>query len=619
MIRIANRLIELTCNEDGTGLVLRDIQRGLSWKLDEQTRRCRIGGDKGDRPLGAGMASALDTGAVVMQFVVEGEFLTLLWELKDDYVEVTATFGGDGGRLQSVALPGSFAPAEGKLTLALPIMQGLLFDGRGPSFEESVAYGGHERFSMAMMGYLAPRGSLLAAVESFTDWDAVVGKRDDGSTYAFCRQLLSLGAMRYLRKVRLYPCDAGLTALCKRYRQRAKERGWWKHWDEKIAERPVVEQLFGSLMAFIGYCQGPTDYVASCRRLRDMGFDRAFIYPVRFCAPVMGFLMGGKPPINLGEADIAAIKALGYNVAPWAWVFEALDDGSDALRRTFRIGPDGKKITGWRIDQQQWHPRCTPYQIRSMREAYAGPMRDMTWVHYDVNATLGPLECFAADHDLHAGGPLDKRGDYPFVRELFGVGVNGNRAVSSEGFVDRFAADYHIGSTKLLPSFGAAEFWTVPMTMLVYHDSVVHDWWEVHNYNSLGDKFRHTYRWGVKDSGFPRLKAAMDALMGCPPNVFPFGSQYYWNPPGTPNTAEFTLTLDDPSVQEALEAALPVTRLHRRIGKCSLDSHEFLSEDGAVQTTTFSDGTRVVANFDSRPREAPGVGQVQPEGWRLVE
>jgi hypothetical protein len=50
---------------------------------------------------------------------------------------------------------------------------------------------------------------------------------------------------------------------------------------------------------------------------------------------------------------------------------------------------------------------------------------------------------------------------------------------------------------------------------------------------------------------------------------------------------------EDAAVQEALIAALPVARLHRRIGKLELLSHAFLSEDGAAQATIFADGTYV--------------------------
>ena len=70
----------------------------------------------------------------------------------------------------------------------------------------------------------------------------------------------------------------------------------------------------------------------------------------------------------------------------------------------------------------------------------------------------------------------------------------------------------------------------VPMTMLVYHDSCLHDWWEVHNYNGLPgwQVGAEGHGFGLVGNGLPLLKAAQDALYGCPPNVFPFGRQYGW-------------------------------------------------------------------------------------------
>lgn len=75
------------------------------------------------------------------------------------------------------------------------------------------------------------------------------------------------------------------------------------------------------------------------------------------------------------------------------------------------------------------------------------------------------------------------------------------------------------------------------------------------------------------------------------------------------------MAFEDAAVQEALAAALPVTRLHRRIGKLELLSHEFLSEDGALQTTTFADSTRVTVNFADEPRIVDGIGLVGPKRW----
>jgi len=244
-------------------------------------------------------------------------------------------------------------------------------------------------------------------------------------------------------------------------------------------------------------------------------------------------------------------------------------------------------------------------------------MAEMTWTHYDVNATVGPRECYAQEHPWHRGRILDRRGDLAFLRELLGPGTNGNRVVSSEGVRDCLADVYDIGSTKLLPAWGEAVFWTVPMTMLVYHDALVHDWWEVHNYNAAG-RFDHVDRWGRKCDGFPREKAALDALCGCPPNVFPFGKQYRWVDIAARKTESYTVRFEDAAVQEALAAALPVARLHRRIGPLEMRSHAFLAEDGGVQVCEYADGTRVFANFGEEARQVEGVGELAGKSWKAV-
>jgi len=616
-IEITNGALSLCCAADGTDVVVRDEKRELSWNLDEHTRVYRIDGERDSRLLGSGSAVVLGERAIRQEFEAEGEKLTFLWKLLEDGLEVELSCREEGERLNGVALPGSFLPEEGKLQLALPVMQGLLFDGRGEPFEDHLRYGGHQSLSMAMLGYLTERAGLLASIESNTDWSGTIGKRDDGTIYAHADQLPSLGRMGYERSVRLYPTDSGLTGLCRRYRRRVQERGGWKPWAEKIAERPVVERLFGALMAFVGYNQGEIDYAAECGKLRGMGFDRAFLYPVRFNTYSRDFKMGGDDPIHLTDGEIQAIKELGYDVAPWSWVYEALDDGSEEVDSGYSRDASGAKIPHWKIDQFQWYLCCTPFQTEFVERAYEGSMAEMTWTHYDVNATVGPRECYALDHPWHRGQLLDRRGDQAFLRDLLGPQTNGNRVVSSEGVRDNLADVYDIGSTKLLPSWGEAIFWTVPMTMLVFHDALVHDWWEVQNYNAAGH-FDHVSRWGRKCDGFPRRKAAMDALYGCPPNVFPFGKQYRWVDIQTRKTESYQVGLEDPPVQEALAAALPVTQLHRRIGQLDMLEHVFLAQDGAVQCSEFADGTRVFANFAEEVREVEEIGELPGKSWKAV-
>ena len=92
--------------------------------------------------------------------------------------------------------------------------------------------------------------------------------------------------------------------------------------------------------------------------------------------------------------------------------------------------------------------------------------------------------------------------------------------------------------------------------------------------------------------------------------------QYGW--PGRDHeTYLYRYRFEDPVVQHALQQALPVARLHRRIGKADLAAFRMLSDDGYVQQTEFSDGTSVVANFANELRDAgTGIGPIQPLTWR---
>ena len=61
-----------------------------------------------------------------------------------------------------------------------------------------------------------------------------------------------------------------------------------------------------------------------------------------------------------------------------------------------------------------------------------------------------------------------------------------------------------------------------------------------------------------------------------------------------------------------------MAQLHKTIGMAELVSFDFLSEDRAVQTTTFSDGTCIVVNLAEREPEASGLGALPPHSWRRL-
>lgn len=325
--------------------------------------------------------------------------------------------------------------------------------------------------------------------------------------------------------------------------------------------------------------------------------------------------MGGRAPIDLSADTVAAVKALGYDVAPWSWVNEALDDGTEAIRRTFRRDPAGKVRPSWRIEDQQWNAVCSSVMADYKARENAGAMADMSWDHFDVVTCAANDECHALDHPGHLGRPLSRAEDRANLQALLRAGQHGNRAVSSESFNDAYAADYDLGSVKAFPMFRHWPFWPVPLTGLVYHDSLIHSHWEVHNYNFAG--FSRMGPDGLFEygGGRPRLQSALDALMGTPPDVFPFGAQYQWTGRGA-ETSLTSFRFEDPEVQLALRHALPVARLHREIGRLEMTEFDILSEDGNLQRSVFADGTAVVANFGPElRRDVEGVGSLAGESW----
>jgi hypothetical protein len=123
---------------------------------------------------------------------------------------------------------------------------------------------------------------------------------------------------------------------------------------------------------------------------------------------------------------------------------------------------------------------------------------------------------------------------------------------------------------------------------------------------------------GRQGCGLPKLKAAIDALHGYPPNLFPFGKQYAWADFEARRTYSYLVRLEDAPVQEAIAAALPVAKLHRKIGRLEMTGFEMLSDDGALQVTTFADGTRIVANLADDAREVEGAGQMAGQSWHAL-
>jgi len=615
MEKLANDIVELAISDDGLSIAIEDRRRGATWLLDTahwgyDTQQLADSPTCSPlTPFDAGQTARNSERELQVTYSIPGGQAIYRWRLLDDGLAVTLNVQSE--QVQRIALPGSFRAAAGKREVLIPRNQGALLRENGPS------YGIRDRYVMlSMCAYLGDRGALVSTLEGERDRLYLHGRGAEG---LYCLWELNPCEVEgwYEREVRLYPCDSTITAVAKRHRRRVVERGQLVTWEEKIRRKPIVEKMFGALIAFIGYNQSrQLDYVAAARTVRAAGFEAVLYCPVRFNALSLNFRMGGDPPIRLSDAELRGMQGAGGILAPWSWVYDGLDDGTQEVRRQFRVDRHGQFTAHWQMDDDIFNKVCTPYQIEFMRKQLAGDMREMGYIHYDVNGIRGGEPCFSHDHALHGHRPVTAREDQLRVQELLGAGVNGNRLVGSEGFNESFTPYYDIGTQKYDPSWGDAHAIPVPLTMLVFHDSTVHQYWELHTYNltpgfQSDDGIAHT------GAGRAEKKAAMDALYGSPPQVFPFGRQYYF-PEGyeAHKTASYDVHVEDAEVARALRAALPVARLHKEIGKHEMLSFDFVTEDYAVQTSLFADGTRIVANISDEEKATPAYGRLPANSWK---
>lgn len=616
VVHLENALMRLSVGSTPGSIILEDRKRQMRWILDPPTYTRAA--DPVPRYRLPSPDVCREGDALITTYFPQEGAIQIRWELGKDHVKVLLTSASL--TVDSIDLPGTFRPARGSAQLLVPVYQGILYQGGDTPWEDVREGGGHERLSLSLLALLGEKAALMSTAESPTNW---CGRYGEDARSPYCAFQMERCAVHgwYEREVRLYPVPSDVTAIALRYRQRVQERDEFVSWDEKIERKPILKNLFGACMAFIGYNKATgIDYAASARRMHEFGFKQVLYYPVRMCNYSLDFLMGGDQPIWLSDREIARMHQVpGALVAPWGWYFEGLDDASPRMRRLFKHDAKGACYNGWRIEKNQWKHICTPYQIEESKRRFRGDLRAMDWIHYDVTATaLGHTPCLRTDHALHGNRPVARREEVDWIRRLLGPDTNGNRIVSSEGFTDRYTPSYDIGSTKLMVDPRNLRATPVPLTGLVFHDSTIHDWWELHNYNPSPCWGVSFSRFGATGNGWGAQKAAQDALYGCPPNVFPFGRQYGWTDIASRRTFAYQLHFEDQAVQDALALALPVAKLHAQIGRCAMTSFEFLSEDGLLQSTSFSDGTRIVANLGDQPCEAPRLGVLAAHQWKKI-
>jgi len=629
MLTIKGQSLQLYMNEDGTEIAIEDLARGESWRLDESTRLVAHGVSRFDHQafraevitgtdaqvtlIRPGVARKINDTTIEARHRTPAGEMILRWVMERDRLRIIAEPAMESD-LTALALPGTFRP-EGATAFkaAVPLGQGVLHTGRGPAFFHPLCMHGHGGgFTLSMFGQIAGEGALVVITESDADVALHWEKTSAGAVNLMWVQHASMGALTYPRETVIFVESPNLTSICKRYRRYEIAAGRFKSWQEKITERPRLAELFGCATVFIGYHQdADLDYAESFRQLKAMGIERAYVYPT-YLASTIDIQSDDFRSIDIRD-QLPLLRELGYLAGSFIYIMDGPMGDGEAPLRDLRLTAEGQPAVAWQIDDLTWYNLSGGKRLAWAQKLLDDEHRQLDAVHYDVLCCTSMLEDYHPDHRADAQADRENR------KAMLQYAASKGLLVSSEGFSDRMTAYYDLGSVKFAHALGGDEYCVVPMTMLVYHDSAYHLWWEVDNYNNMEHRSQfcrgQTTRlyWG---GGSPRLQAAMDALMGTPPDIFPFGLQYNFVPHTSPQKYLYRFRLEDPLVREAIECAKPVMTLNARVGPCEMEEHILHTPDGAVQETVFADGTHVIANFANVTQEIPGLGSLPPESWR---
>jgi len=415
----------------------------------------------------------------------------------------------------------------------------------------------------------------------------------------------------YDRKV-LYHFSAsgGYVALAKRYREYAKSIGFLKTLREKRKLRPDIEKLIGAPDIW------GADGLPFCRSAKAAGIDR--------------MIVNG----TWSKADTEAIKAMGYLNS----VYDNYEDiweggpgryGDCKTPDDAPLRADGKRQLGWPtwkrdpktnkpildpktkrpIVIRQAYKRCSaldlPVAKRWIPKDQAKHPRNARFL--DVTTATGLRECYDPKHRCTRTVDREyKMGLAKYVAEGLRLVLGGEHGrwwgahiydywegMQSGGFYSWPAG--HVGMDipqkredigENYMKYGIGHYYRIPLWELVFGDCVVSTWY-------WGDSTGH-----LREAA-PELSYKKDCF-----NILYGTVPLYWV------SKPYSFKWSDRELRaRLLESYRNTCKVHEQTGYEEMLNHEFVTEDRAVQRTTFSSGITCTVNFGSKPYEIEDGGR----------
>lgn len=427
----------------------------------------------------------------------------------------------------------------------------------------------------------------------------------------------SRGKLAYQRKMKLKFVNNGYVGMSREYRENVINTGKYVSLKDKIAKNPNVKKLIGApdVKIYIytnrpnkpyfrswsepvlnGYSKIHTTFEQVGEMAEDLkasGVDEALI------------LLGGWnnagydrehvdmwPPAK-GAGGEEKLSKLSEKISDLGYVFSLHDNYQDFYPdapsyddRYIMKNPDGSTMNGGIWDGGLCKLICSKKAIELIRRNMKLIRNKVKISSYYLDTiTSAPLyECFDPAHELTRSEDKHSKADVlEFLSDEEGLIAGGEAGVDwavkycpyFEGLPGS-SKGYSSGVESA--SFGIA----IPLFNLVYHDSVICYW-------------QHGQPFGREDHANHVLH---DLLSGQPSN--------------------FSIVYDQwqdmkPLIRECYEV---LGSVHKRTAFHEMTDHSILSEDFALQSSAFSDGTAVVVNYGITTKNFNEY-EIPPKGFML--
>ncbi len=501
--------------------------------------------------------------------------------------ELSLTLSDAGMFAGKLAYPPPFSTSKGDF-LIVPLNEGISYptDDMGVEPIKLILFGGHG-LCMPWYGVTDGKQGWMSIVETPDDAGVDIA-RPDGLLHIAPEWYSQKGAFAYERKIRYVFFDkGGYVAMAKRYRQYAQETGLFKTLTEKRQERPDVDKLVGSANVWFHWKDNRTMGHEMYREMKALGLSRILWStgaPSEIVAELneLGALTSCYDIYQdaMHPKHFPKLDNVNRRWTSEAWTNDDIMINSDGVHHTSWpvTGKDGKKyFCGVLCDRQ-----LLPYARKRMEPELE--KTEFLCRFIDTTTAARWRECYHPEH------PMMRRECKGYRMDLLKY-VSGELGLVCGAEAGHDAAvpytDYFEGMTSLWPyrvpnsghkpfeewttvpeavaKFQTGHYYRLPLFQLVYHDCMVTSWY-----------------WGDYNNKLPALWKRRDLfniLYGTSP-LYAFGQELWER--------------DKERLVESYKAIIPVVRA---VGYSEMLSHEWLTEDHAVQRTTFANGVTVMVNL----------------------